>query len=111
MVELDDVVVHVLDSEGNLNLIDTHLLELQAGHRAGSVLEQSLVYLKRHLLARLKRSVTLRVLPKDLGHQIIGHLAHHPLHIVPLTNNLILSQLKTRGTLKSSLLEPAQDKG
>jgi hypothetical protein len=79
MVELDDIVVHVLDGEGNLNLLDPHLLELQTSHRAGSVLQEDLIYPKAYLLAWFKAAF-LQVVLEDFGDQIVGH-AHHPLHV------------------------------
>src|SRR5918998_998061 len=54
-VELDYVVVHVLDGEGHLDPVNPHPLELQAGHRAGRVLQQRLIYPQAHLFARLER--------------------------------------------------------
>ncbi len=39
VVELDDVVVNVLDREGDLHPVHAHPLELQARHRAGRVLQ------------------------------------------------------------------------
>jgi hypothetical protein len=74
VVELDNVVVYVLDGEGDLNPIYTHLLQLQTGHRAGSVLEQGLIYSQRHLFARLVRAA-LDVILEDLGDQVVGQSA------------------------------------
>src|SRR5215213_9141734 len=95
MVELNDVVVYVLDGEGDLDLLDPHLLQLQAGHRAGGVLQEDLVYPDACLLAWLEVAF-LQVILEDLGNQIIGHTS--PLTIVPLTYGLIFSQLRMRGS-------------
>ncbi len=70
VVELDDVVVYVLNGQGNLDPAYAYLLQLHAGHRAGSILEQGLIYLDAHLLARLGAAI-LHVLLEDLGHQVI----------------------------------------
>jgi hypothetical protein len=79
VVELDNVVVYVLNGQGDLNPVYAYLLQLHAGHRAGGVLEQGLIYLNAHLLAWLG-AAPLHVLLEDLGHQVICQYGS------PLTN-------------------------
>src|SRR3712207_391751 len=79
-VELDHVVVYVLDREGYLHAIHAHPLELQAGHRAGRVLQQRLVYPEPHLLAGLERTADHVVL-EDPGDQILRHSAPPPIDV------------------------------
>src|SRR4028118_526077 len=70
VVKLDDVVVYVLNGQWYLNPVYAYLLQLHAGHRAGVVLEQGLIYPNAHLLAWLGAAI-LHVLLEDLGHQVI----------------------------------------
>jgi hypothetical protein len=86
MIELDNVVVYILNCQGNLNPVYAYLLQLQAGHRAGGVLEEGLIYLEAYLLARLEAAI-LHVLLEDLGHQVVGQNAS-PLTDFPLTTIL-----------------------
>src|ERR687898_3222810 len=95
VVELDDVVVHVLHSQVDLDPLDPHLLQLQARHRAGGVLEQALVYPEAHLLALLVRAA-LHVILEDLLDQVIGHDTS-PLLGFPCLVFLILTQMDIRG--------------
>src|SRR3954451_2143536 len=58
--------------ERNLNPLESHLFELQRGHRSGRVLEQGLIYPNAHLLARLVVA-GLNMVLEDLGDQVNGH--------------------------------------
>src|SRR5829696_666593 len=84
-VELDDVVVDVLDGEIHLGAVHAHPLELQAGHRACSILEQRLVYPQPDLLAGIERPFD-HVVPEDLGDQILRHCPSPPPHVPNLVD-------------------------
>lgn len=111
VVELDDVVVYVLNRQGNLDPAYAYLLQLHAGHRAGSILEQGLIYLDAHLLTRLDVAAILHVLLEDLGHQVICQYGS-PLTYFPLFSNPFYTfdyprrPTPTRGGARGSLRGP-----
>jgi hypothetical protein len=74
-VQLDDVMVDVLDGEIHLCAVKAHPLELQAGHRTRSVLEERLIYPQPHFLAWFQGPFD-HVILDDLGDQIFRHRPH-----------------------------------
>jgi hypothetical protein len=72
VVELDDVVVHVLDRSLDLHPRHVQLLELHQRHRAGGVLKQGLVDPQRDRRAGFQLSVG-QVLMEDLSREVVRH--------------------------------------
>ncbi len=93
-VELDDVMVDVLDGEIYLGAVHAHPLELQAGHRARSVLEECLIYPKPNLLAGIKHPLDQVVL-EDLGDQILRHSQSPPPHVLELVYSFYMPSLRS----------------
>ena len=80
VVELDDVVVHVLHGALDLHARHVQLLELHQRHRAGGVLQQRLVHAQRD-----RRAGPQLALHEVLGEDLAGEvLCHRPLDCYPV---------------------------
>ena len=80
VVELDDVVVHVLDGALDLDARHVQLLELHERHRAGGVLEERLVHAQRDRRAGPQLALH-EVVGEDLAREV---LCHRPMDCYPV---------------------------
>ena len=72
-VQLDDVVIDILDRERHVNAVHADLLELQAGHGPGVVLQEHLVDPQADLVVR-----RLRVARCVGAQEFCGQRLSHP---------------------------------